>query len=128
MTLVRNHKLNSVATNNRLPASVPQYDPLSPGCTTTLIVDRDRNLQQHYLSLAGTNRNYSGGVTTWNSWISCEEDVATPYAPPGYSLEEMRKYWGRVERKHGYNFEVPATGKIAQPKPLIAMGRFRQYL
>lgn len=122
--LVRNHELNPVATRNNLAAEIPQYDPLCPGCTTTLIVEHDRNLRQHYLSLAGTNRNCSGGVTTWNTWISCEEDVATPYAPPGYSLEEVRKHWGKVERKHGYNFEVPLTG-IAQPKPLVAMGRFR---
>ncbi|WP_144872678.1 alkaline phosphatase PhoX [Hyella patelloides] len=123
--LVRNHELSPIQIPNNLAAEIPQYDPLCPGCTTTLIIDRDRNLQQHYLSLAGTNRNCSGGVTTWNSWISCEEEIATPYAPPGYSLEEVLPYWGKVSKKHGYNFEVPVKGKIAQPKPLKAMGRFR---
>jgi uncharacterized protein len=123
--LVRNHELSPVQANNNLTAEIPQYDASCPGCTTTLIIDRDRNLQKHFLSLAGTNRNCSGGVTTWNSWISCEEEVATPYAPPGYTLEQVLPHWGKVEQKHGYNFEVPATGKIARPQPLKAMGRFR---
>lgn len=123
--LIRNHELNPVATPNKLASQIPQYDPVSPGCTTTVIVDRDRNVQQHYLSLAGTNRNCSGGLTTWNSWISCEEDIATPYAPPGYTMEQVEPYWGKVTKKHGYNFEVPVTEKIVEPIPLKAMGRFR---
>ena len=123
--LVRNHELNPVATVNQLDPKIPQYDSVSPGCTTTVIVDRDRTCLHHYLSLAGTNRNCSGGITPWNSWISCEEDVATPYAPPGYSWEQVQFYWGKVTKKHGYNFEVPLIGTIAQPVPLIAMGRFR---
>lgn len=123
--LVRNHELNPAYTKNKLAAEIPQYDPVCPGGTTTLVIDRDRNLEQHYLSLAGTNRNCSGGTTTWGSWISCEEEIATPYAPPGYSLEELFPYWGKVTKKHGYNFEVPATGGLAAPIPLTAMGRFR---
>ncbi len=123
--LVRNHELDSVTTRNNLPSDFPQYDPNSPGGTTTVIVDNQGNLQKHYRSLAGTNRNCSGGATPWGSWISCEEDVATPYPPPGYSLEQVLPYWGRASVKHGYNFEVPITGKLVTPKPLTAMGRFR---
>ncbi len=123
--LVRNHELNPVTTRNNLPPDLPQYDHNCPGGTTTLVIDRDLNLQEHYLSLAGTNHNCSGGATPWGSWISCEEDVATPYAPPGYSLQQVLPHWGKVSVKHGYNFEVPATGKLAQPIALKAMGRFR---
>ncbi|MDJ0647584.1 MAG: DUF839 domain-containing protein [Xenococcaceae cyanobacterium MO_188.B19] len=123
--LVRNHELDPVTTTNNLPSDLPQYDRNSPGGTTTLIIDQTRHLQKHYLSLAGTNRNCGGGATPWGSWISCEEDVATPYPPPGYSLEQVLPYWGKVSVKHGYNFEVPAQGLLADPKPLTAMGRFR---
>lgn len=123
--LVRNHELSPGQTKNNLTADIPQYDPICPGGTTTLVIDRDRNLAKHYLSLAGTHRNCSGGTTTWGSWISCEEEIATPYAPPGYSLEQILPYWGKVTKKHGYNFEVPATGGLAKPIPLKAMGRFR---
>ena len=123
--LVRNHELNPARTKNNFPADLPQYDRNSPGGTTTLVIDRERNLQQHYLSLAGTNRNCSGGATPWGSWISCEEDIATPYPPPAYSLQQVLPYWGKALVKHGYNFEIPATGKLTNPVPLKAMGRFR---
>jgi len=126
--LVRNHEVSPLDRINNLTADVPQYDSSCPGGTTTLIVDGDRNLRQHYLSLAGTNRNCAGGTTPWGSWISCEEEIATPYPPPGYTMEEVAAYWGNVSQKHGYNFEVPAkgqVGKLAQPIPLKGMGRFR---
>lgn len=123
--LVRNHEIHPLQAQNNLTEDVPQYDRLCAGGTTTLVVDRDRNLQTHYLSLAGTNRNCAGGTTPWGSWISCEEEIATPYPPPGYSLEQVLPHWGKVSQKHGYNFEVPAKGGLAQPIPLKAMGRFR---
>ncbi|MGB5713862.1 MAG: alkaline phosphatase PhoX, partial [Waterburya sp.] len=123
--LVRNHEVSPLDAINNLTANIPQYDFNCPGGTTTLIVDSDRNLTQHYRSLAGTNRNCAGGKTPWGSWISCEEEVATPYPPPGYTKEQVYPYWGNVSQKHGYNFEVPANARIAQPIPLKAMGRFR---
>ena len=123
--LVRNHELSPVQTAQTLNTDIPKYDALAPGSTTTVIVDSDRKLQKHFISLAGTNRNCGGGSTPWNSWISCEEDVATPYAPPGYTLADVVPYWGKVEAKHGYNFEVSSTGGVAKPVPLVAMGGFR---
>ena len=123
--LVRNHELSPLQKRNELPNTIAQYDFVCSGCTTNLVVSEDRFLQKHYLSLAGTNRNCSGGTTPWGSWISCEEDISTPYPPPGYNLEQILSVWGRVQRKHGYNFEVPITGKVVEPVPLRAMGRFR---
>lgn len=123
--LVRNHEVHPLQAINNLPADLPQYDRNCSGGTTTLIVDSDRNLTKHYLSLAGTNRNCAGGTTPWGSWISCEEEVSGPYPPSGYTLEQVLPHWGKVEQKHGYNFEVPATGGLATPTPLVAMGRFR---
>ena len=123
--LVRNHEIHPLQTVNRLAADIPQYDRNCSGGTTTLMVDSDRNLTKHFLSLAGTNRNCAGGTTPWGSWISWEEEVSAPYPPPGYTIEQIYPYWGKVTQKHGYNFEVPANGGLATPKPLIAMGRFR---
>ena len=123
--LVRNHEVSPLNAVNNLTINVPQYDYSCPGGTTTLIVDGDRNLSKHYLSLAGTNRNCAGGTTPWGSWISCEEEVSTPYPPPGYTMEQVYPHWGKVSQKHGYNFEVPAKGGLAKPIPLKAMGRFR---
>jgi secreted PhoX family phosphatase len=123
--LVRNHEVSPLNAINNLTTNVAQYDYSCPGGTTTLIVNRDRHLVEHHLSLAGTNRNCAGGTTPWGSWISCEEEISTPYPPPGYTKEQIYPIWGNVTQKHGYNFEVPAHGRLAQPTPLIAMGRFR---
>src|SRR5690606_6159392 len=70
---------------------------------------------KQFMSLAGTIRNCAGGVTPWNSWLTCEESTVKTGA-----------YDGRAEKDHGYVFEVPATDKInlADPIPLKAMGRF----
>ena len=59
--LVRNHEVHPLQAANNLAADLPQYDRACAGGTTTLVVDSDRNLTQHYLSLAGTNRNCAGG-------------------------------------------------------------------
>lgn len=84
----------------------------SLGGTTTLIFNENSGLvESQFLSLAGTNRNCAGGITPWNTWITCEEDV-TPKTEAN-------------ETAHGYNFEVPADAtKIISPIPLKAMGRF----
>lgn len=109
--LVRNHELSPGET----PATqAPNpYDPAVGGGTTTLIVGPDRQLQRHFVSLAGTYRNCAGGPTPWGSWISCEENTSVPGDG------------SPVTKKHGYNFEVPSggTGPV-NPEPLIAMGRF----
>ena len=126
--LVRNHEVAPEKTKygpygerNQLLKNLADeqlYDPgrrKTPGLggTTTLVYDtRSQQLEKHFLSLAGTDRNCAGGATPWNSWISCEETV-------------VRKE-GSIEKDHGYNFEVPATyqTKLARPLALKAMGRF----
>jgi uncharacterized protein len=83
------------------------------GGTTTLIInEQSQQLERAYLSLAGTLRNCAGGLTPWNSWITCEESVDRANSV--------------LEKDHGYNFEVPASEEIflADPEPLREMGRF----
>lgn len=84
------------------------------GGTTTFVYDTKKGeMVSQYLSLAGTTRNCAGGPTPWNTWISCEETVD--------------RAGMRLEKDHGYPFEVPATTKIglADPIPLKDMGRFQ---
>ena len=83
-----------------------------PGGTTTLVYNTKTGIkEQEYLSLIGTVRNCSGGVTPWGSWLTCEESVDTP-------SDDGNKY-------HGYVFEVPATAnELVEAKPLKALGRF----
>jgi secreted PhoX family phosphatase len=83
------------------------------GGTTTLVYNEaTQEVEKHFLSLAGTYRNCAGGVTPWNSWLSCEEDITLSA--------------GMTEKDHGFVFEVTATDQIglADPTPIKAMGRF----
>ena len=134
--LVRNHEMETAWTTmspfgakRALFRKVPRhklYDAgkgRKPGLggTTTLVFDtKEQRLEKHFLSLAGTYRNCAGGVTPWNSWISCEEDVSRPNET-GQAPDDP------MEKEHGYNFEVSASDKIAlaDPMPLKTMGRFR---
>jgi secreted PhoX family phosphatase len=127
--LVRNHELESNDIgigpfgdqNRRLFKVDPQrlFDPGHGrfpclGGTTTLVYDtKAGRLERHFLSLAGTVRNCAGGLTPWNSWITCEE-----------TTEKAGDTFGQ---DHGYNFEVPASLDLhpIRPVALEAMGRFR---
>jgi hypothetical protein len=115
--LVRNHELSNEENPGAIAPAEKMYDPLCKGGTTTIILDRELGLVKHYVSLGGTVRNCSGGATPWGSWLSCEEDVSIP-------ANNQANNPKNVTRKHGYVFEVPAQGGIAEPVPLVSMGRF----
>lgn len=108
--LVRNHE-TPVSLLADLPSPIPSfaYDTASSGGTTTIWLDGNLNVTRHYLSLTGTIRNCGGGITPWNTWISSEE--------AGYSGWKM-------DRRHGYNFEVNPLDPLKKIEPLRAMGRF----
>lgn len=123
VALIRNHELAEKHLINGGPkAGSPLKTPLAydtnrdgealPGGTSTIIYDLATQTKvDEFLSLAGTLRNCSGGVTPWGSWLTCEEAVDTPD-------DERSKY-------HGYVFEVPATSTgLVTPKPLKGLGRF----
>jgi len=89
------------------------YGRPSRGGTSTMIYNtKAQALEQHWLSLAGTERNCAGGITPRNSWLTCEETSTVKGK--------------RFEQDHGFVFEVPATTtpSLAEPKPIKAMGRF----
>jgi len=122
VALVRNHELKP-SDLSKQPVSLQglkterSYDSSSngitlPGGTSTIIYNMEtREVEKQYLSLIGTIRNCSGGVTPWGSWLSCEESVTKASAD--------------FKRDHGYIFEVPVNAKgLVEPIPLKAMGRF----
>ena len=93
-----------------------------PGGVSALIYDEDRRETLHQsMRLLGTVDNCAGGPSLWNSWLTCEEDVATP--TDGLF---NRTY----EKDHGYVFDVAAPKGLSDdmspvdPVPLKAMGRF----
>jgi secreted PhoX family phosphatase len=83
------------------------------GSVTTLVYDTNsQELKHQFLSLTGTLVNCSGGVTPWNSWLSCEE--------------VFQNTGLRFAKNHGYVFEIPALAEpeAIRPIPLKALGRF----
>ncbi len=126
--IIRNHELNpdkpelgAFGKNHELLPKIDRakmYDygkGKMPGLggTTTLVYDTtSRKLESQFLSLAGTHRNCAGGLTPWNTWITCEETV--------------QKAENDIEKDHGYVFEVPVSAQpgLADPVPLKGMGRF----
>jgi secreted PhoX family phosphatase len=118
--LVRNHEdrngggLGTTALDANL-----SYDMRGGAGTTTLVVNPfTRELERDFVSVSGTTVNCAGGVTPWDSWVTCEETNAGPTS----SATAPAQPW---LRQHGYCFDVPAgaNGQVAAVA-LTDMGRF----
>ena len=118
ITLVRNHELRPDADSGGPIAQGfgTRNGQYVPGGTTNIVLDAETlEVKRQFRSLGGTIRNCSGGVTPWDSWLTCEESPTGP----------GQRYGEGLARNHGWVFEVPAAATgLVDAVPLEAMGRF----
>jgi secreted PhoX family phosphatase len=123
--LIRNHEVRN--RPGEFSAAIvgdpgTRYDAM--GVAGTITVDYDPVTKmpvREFVSLNGTIVNCAGGLAYRDvGWITCEETIAGPTTVP------MPQPWAqRWEKKHGYNFLVPAAANgTVQAVALTAMGRF----
>jgi secreted PhoX family phosphatase len=119
--LIRNHENRS--RDLEITVDVPDgmrydNDPNVRGGNTKLVVDRSsRRVIESFAVLGGTHTNCAGGVTPWNTWITCEEIF-------NYGSNEQNFTPG-TGVPHGYIFEVPADADgPVDAVPIRPAGRF----
>jgi secreted PhoX family phosphatase len=113
--LVLNHEIREGAGTEH---AVPHldglvYDPGAAGGCTIVTTDGQGRRVSERVGIAGTSTNCAGGVTPWQTWLTCEETEARA-GERGY------------ERDHGYVFEVDPFDRaaIVDPRPVKALGRY----
>ena len=118
LALVRNHEL--VPTDSAGGPIAKGFGTRNgefvPGGTTHIVLDAGTlAVKRQFRSLGGTIRNCSGGVTPWNSWLTCEESPTGP----------GQRFGDGLSRNHGWVFDVPAAATgLEVAEPLTGLGRF----
>jgi secreted PhoX family phosphatase len=110
ISMVRNHELGT-GEGPQAYVERAMYNPAEYGGTTNLFFNvRTGKWITSYTSLGGTIRNCAGGLTPWDSWITCEET--------------FHEWNSRDDGfNHGYIFDVPGFG-VGTGVPIRAAGRF----
>jgi uncharacterized protein len=116
--LVQNHEMGPGAPFVTVPhVTGTVYDAgVTGGGCTVIDVTRSGSRRSEWVGLSGTISNCAGGVTPWNSWLTCEEsELKAAVVSGGQTLQQ----------DHGWVFEVfPKPPSAQVPKPIKAWGRY----
>lgn len=108
--LIRNHEISNGTAQTVVGNAGGVYNtsPTRGGGCSVLRV-RNGVVVDHRQAIAGTAQNCAGGLSLWNSWLTCEE---TNINASGSALA------------HGYVFDVHADASKTVAQPIVEMGRF----
>jgi uncharacterized protein len=115
--LVQNHEQGPGAALPVPLVAGTVYDPVAIGGGCTVIeATSDGRRMAEWVGLSGTISNCAGGVTPWDTWLTCEETEVKAGATSGGVT---------LTKDHGYIFEVaPASADRQSPVPIKAWGRY----
>lgn len=116
--LVQNHELGPGDSDPVPHVEGTVYDAgVTGGGCTVVATNRNGRRRAEWVGLSGTISNCAGGVTPWDSWLTCEEsELKAGTVRGGQTLAQ----------DHGFVFEVFPTQDASEqiPKPIKAWGRF----
>jgi len=108
--LIRNHEIGFGTPQLVVGNPNGSYDTTAAvggGCSVLRV--RNGVVTDHRQAIASTAVNCAGGMSLWNSWLTCEE---TNVAASASNLT------------HGYVFDVNSDPRRTVAQPIVEMGRF----
>lgn len=96
--------------------------PNKKGGVGAIRFNKDGNVLDYRMVLKHTTDNCSGGVTPWNTWLSCEENKGTSGGGHIYEVDPFGNYPANktlMGGEEGGNFETITVDNTNQSRPIF---------